>query len=158
MKKIFCLFLSMILLFSSATTIEAASYSSSVSSISSIEDLGNGYYGITTIEYPEVSTYASGSKTGSKTYNIKNSNGTTVATFKLTASFTYSSSGTVTCKSATYSTSINKSDWSFSQASASKSGKTAYGNFTAICKVLGITSNTISKTITLTCDKSGNLS
>lgn len=115
MKKFICLFLSFIILFSSSITTKAASYRlpfTPISSNTTTEDLGNGYYAETTIEYPEISTLASNRKTGSKTYSIKNSNGTTVATFKLTASFTYSSSS-VSCTSASYSTSIKKSGWSF---------------------------------------------
>ena len=161
MKKIFLFLLSITLLFSQVTTIEAACYSfpkTNVVSSTSIEDLGNGYYGITTIEYPEMSAYALGNKTGSKTYRIENANGTMVATFKLTASFTYSSSGTVTCNSASYSTNIQKSGWSFTKATASKSGKTAYGSFKVTYKIAGINLDTISSTVTLTCDSTGKLS
>jgi len=161
MKKFYCLFLSILISLSFTFNADAATSNlilSSNLSNTSIDDLGNGYYGISFIEYPEASTCALGNKTGSKTYSIKNSSGTTVATFKLTASFTYSSSGAVTCTSASYSTSIKDNKWNFSNTSASKSGAKATGSFTATCKQLGITTDKITRTITLTCDKSGNLS
>ena len=159
MKKIFCILFSVVLMFSVCTTTHASylGLSPELNSYTYSEDLGNGYYGITTIEFSNLSTYATNQRNGSKTYTIKDSDGNVEASFKLSASFSYSSTS-VTCTSATYSTTVNDKSWSFTNTSASKSGATAQGDFTAVCKFLGITIKSITRTITLTCDKNGNLS
>ncbi len=154
MKKIFCTILTLVLLIACSNTVHANDMKST---IISVEDLGNGYLGITSIEIPSTALRASGTKTGTKTLKIENSNGDTIATFKLTASFRYSPSS-VSCTSASYSTDISDSRWNFTDASAWKSGANAYGEFTIERKILGIPLDKISKTITLTCDNQGNLS
>ena len=127
------------------------------STIISVENLGNGYLGITSIEVPSMSLKSSGVKTGTKLYRIETSDNEVIATFKLTASFRYSSDS-VTCTSASYSTDISDSKWEFTEASARKSGAKAYGDFTIKRKILGITLEKISRTIIMTCDNQGNLS
>ena len=154
MKKIFCTILTFVLLIACSNTAHANDLNST---IISIEDLGNGYLGITSIETPSVTLKASGTKTGTKTLRIKDSDGDIIATFKLAASFRYSSDS-VTCTSASYSTDVSDSKWEFTDASAWKSGAKAYGDFTIKRKILGITLENISRTITLTCDNQGNLS
>lgn len=121
-----------------------------------IEDLGNGFYGITTLEIQTSTTRAT--KTASKTYTLKNSSGSTAASFTLTATFRYPSGNSALCTYVSHDSSISDSQWSFSEKCSSKSGNTAQGNFTAKQKYSGITAQTISKSITLTCDRSGNIS
>ena len=158
MKKLTCILISLTLLFSLNTTVQAA-YSApepEFTSSTNAEDLGDGYYGVTSIDKSGISAYSSGNRTGSIYYDIKDSSGNIEARFKLTGNFTYSSTS-VTCTSATYSTVINDKSWSFKDISVSKSGATATATFTAVRKVLGITVKSIPKTITLSCDKNGNL-
>lgn len=81
-----------------------------------------------------------------------------VASFKLTGTFTYPYNSSAKCTSATYSTKINDSKWPFSNCSASTSGNSAIGCFTAKNKIAGITISTIEKSIILSCDKNGNIS
>ncbi len=156
MKKLFTLFLSLTLLVATPITTHVTSDSGS----SIAMHLKNGYYVTVAIEYSSApSSYYSSSKTvsGSKTYTIKNSSGTAVATYKLSGTFKYSSRS-ATCTSASYTTNISNNYWHFTSASASKSGAAAKGSFTAQCKQFGVVIDTISETLFLTCDTSGRLS
>ncbi|MCI9174930.1 MAG: hypothetical protein HFH49_08290 [Lachnospiraceae bacterium] len=119
------------------------------------EDFGNGFYGITTLEIQSDNTRTV--KTASKTYTLKTSSGTTAASFKLTATFNYPSGSSALCTYVSHSTSISDTKWKFSKKSSAKSGNTASGTFTANLVSSGITLESISKTITLTCDKYGNI-
>lgn len=156
MKKLYCFLLTLTLLF----TVSIPAHASETEFyIVNIEDLGNGYHGVTTITGSTISPLSLiGHKDGSKTYNITNSSGDIVASFTLKASFTYDTSGSAFCDSATYTTTVNKKGWSFSEAKAYRVGNTAYGEFTAIYKILGITTETVTKTLTISCDRLGNLS
>ena len=124
---------------------------------SEAEYLGNGLYGIVTYETSDdISTYATSTKTTSKKYTIQNADGENLARFTLKATFSYDGT-TSKCTSSSYTTEVFKDSWSFSEASATKSGNTATGSFKAKCVVLFITTQTVEKTITLTCDKNGNI-
>lgn len=94
------------------------------------------------------------SKSASKTYNIKNSSQVTLASFTLSCTFTYNGS-TSTCTSASHSEAIYDSTWTFTSATASRSTNKGIGSFIAKCSATG---QTVSKTLTLTCDKNGNIS
>lgn len=93
------------------------------------------------------------SKTASKTHNIKNVYGTTVASYTLSAKFTYNGS-TSSCTSASHTESISVSGWKFSSATASWSGNKAIGSYLVKCDALN---QSITKTITITCDANGNI-
>lgn len=121
------------------------------------ESLPNGYYATIYVEVSNVSARSS-IITASKVYDITNSSNEVVASFKLTGTSTYPYNSSVKCTSATYSTKINDSKWSFSNCSASTSGNSAIGCFTAKNKIAGITISTIEKSIILSCDKNGNIS
>lgn len=88
-------------------------------------------------------------KTTSKTYNIKNSSGTTLAKYTLTGTFIYDGSSSA-CTKATYSSSITDPLYSFISRTARCSGNSAIGNFTLVSSI-----HTISKTLTLKCSPSG---
>lgn len=96
-------------------------------------------------------------KGGRKTYNFYASDGTLKWSATLAATFNYTGT-TATCTSAVCTTSIKDSAWFEVSKSTTRSGGTATTNLTMGEKVLGITLTTISRTITLTCDKDGNLS
>ena len=127
-------------------------------SYSYIEQLSDGYYATVYVEIQNPNARSS-TKTASKTYEISSTSSSEIfASYKLTASFSYPYNNTAKCISATYSTSVNDSSWSFSNCSATYSGNKAIGSFTAKRKILGITTNTIEKTLTITCDKNGTIS
>lgn len=90
-------------------------------------------------------------RTSSKTYTLKNSSGKVLATYTLTGTFTYNGSSS-TCTRATCSTSISDSTYSFTHKTARPSGNTAIGSFT-----LASSGQTISKTLTLTCNANGTI-
>lgn len=103
---------------------------------------------------PQQAARTTYSKSASKTYNIKNSSQVTLASFTLSCTFTYDGS-TSTCTSASHSEAIYDSTWKFTSATASRSGNKGIGSFIAKCSATG---QTVSKTLTLTCDKNGNIS
>ncbi len=124
-----------------------------------VDNIADEYYAVISIEEETVSntTRAASTKTGRKTYTIYNSDSKVAAQFVLTGTYTYNGS-TSTCTGASYSTSVYDDNWKFTNASTSKLGAVASGQFTAKRYSLSVTTQTISKTITLTCDAKGNLS
>ena len=88
-------------------------------------------------------------RTAAKTYKIKNTFGTVVATYTLTGTFQYNGSSS-SCIAASCSTSV--SFYYFSSKSAKKSGNTATSSFT-----LSSSLQTVSKTLTLTCTSNGTI-
>lgn len=126
-------------------------------SYSYMEELFDGYYATVYVDLQNFNARSS-TKTASKTYKISSPSGEVVATYKLTASFSYPYNNTAKCTSASYNTTVNNSNWSFSNCSATKSGNQATGKFTINHSVLGITLDTIERTLTISCDKNGNIS
>ncbi|MEE0928970.1 MAG: hypothetical protein UIG59_07230 [Acutalibacteraceae bacterium] len=97
-------------------------------------------------------------KTGIKTYNCKNSDGTVLWWFKLSGQFDVNEGVSSVCTSSWYSHSILNNNWSLKSASTSESSNKAMAEATFIRKVLFITAETKDISLTLTCDKNGNLS
>lgn len=97
---------------------------------------------------------ASKTKKGSKTINIHDAKGNTIATYILYAAFTYNGKS-ATCTNASCSTSIKKNGWSFTSKTVTKSGNSAIGSY-AIKN--SSTNKTQSSSIRLTCNKSGQIS
>ena len=166
MKRLLTLLFSFCLLFSSTITTEAKSPDRFTSTY--VEYISDNLYAEVTLSvtpednnlptyinsymysntFTRTSTYQ---KTASKTYNIKNSSGTTLATYTLTGTFIYNGSSSA-CTNASYSTSISNSNYSFTSKSARCSGNTAIGSFT-----LASASQRISKTLTIKCTASGTI-
>ncbi len=97
-------------------------------------------------------------KTSFKTYNCKNSDGTVLWWFKLSGQFDVNEGVSSVCTSSWYSHSILNDSWSLKSATTSKSGNKALADATFVRKVLFITAETKDISLTLTCDKNGNLS
>lgn len=119
-----------------------------------IIQLDNGYYLETIIEETPT-TRASNQKTGRKTANYKNSQGTVV--FTVTGTFTYSGSSSTCTKSVAEASSKN-ANWKISSKSASKSGNKATAKATAKRYVDGTAVETRNCSVTLTCSSNGSLS
>lgn len=117
--------------------------------------LDDGSYLQITIE--ELTTRATNTRTANKYLTHYNSSDEVLWEAKLTASFTYTGT-TSACTSANCSVTVNDSAWYVVSKSASYSGNTATANLTMGKKFLGITIDKPEYTITLTCDKDGNLS
>ncbi len=156
MKKIFILLLTILLSSQNILTTTAATAASSSDIIYVSDDL---YVEVTLEEeFPTIVTFStSTSKTYSKTATLKNGDNETVAKFKLTATFTYDGS-TSTCTNVSHSATIYDDSYEFTSTSSSKSGATATGKYTIKKYILFINTQTVSDTITIKCDKNGNIS
>lgn len=76
----------------------------------------------------------------------------------LSGTFTYTSGVSSSCTSASISATAYGGGWSCSTKNAYASGNSAVGSATMIRKVLGIQVDSIPVSMTLSCDKYGNLS
>lgn len=104
MKKLTFSILALFLFLTNATPVHAAPFDSRTVEVLSLED---GYQAVITTEIYESSqiSRAASSKTASRTYTLKDSSGSAVASYKLTGNFTYNGV-TSSCTSASYSTSV----------------------------------------------------
>lgn len=157
MKKAIALLTIIVLTFSSYTTNVNADSPRTTST--TIEYISDNIYVETIISEEESATFFSATitKTVSKIFNIKNENNEILASFKLNGTFSYDGTSS-TCTRCSYSPSINDNTWRFTSSNAYKSGNSAVGTFTASCYRYNIVVQTISKTITITCDANGNIS
>ncbi len=122
-----------------------------------IEYLGDGIYVETTIESPNISTYATNTITKTKTNRYKNSKGTVLYTVSVTGTFKYTGSSS-TCTSATVNATTSINDWKVISKSASKSGNKATGKATVKQYIEGKVVQTKYPSVTLTCSATGVLS
>ena len=107
-------------------------------------------YFIETISIPSVELYAN-SKTGTKT-SVYVASGTSIFTLTVTGTFSYNgSSATATAATGSIATHV---------ANATVSNRYAYTSGASACAFASVSYNgaTLQKTVTLTCDKNGNLS
>jgi hypothetical protein len=118
----------------------------------------DGSYSVITITEYEQSAISSvtSTKPGSKSYTHYVS-GEAVWSYTINASFSYNGSSS-SCTSVSDSYSISNSSWHIDSHSCSRSGNTAYGSVTMKKKVLGITTDTVSRSLSLSCSASGTLS
>ena len=121
-----------------------------------VEYFDDGSYLITTIT-EEVNNSRASVKSETKTSTYSNSDGETQWTYTVTGTFSYTGSSS-TCTAVSDSYTISNDNWHMSSHSCSKSGNKANGTVTMKYKVLGITTNTISRDVTLTCSATGVLS
>lgn len=110
-----------------------------------------------TVEIITSGTRASGSLSGSKPYTYYNSNGSAQWKATISGSFTYNGSG-ATCTSSSVDVTIFDSDWYTISKSSSKSGNTASASVTMGEKRGGVTVTKVPVSLSLSCDKNGNLS
>lgn len=104
---------------------------------------------------PRATTYT---KSGTKSYTLKNSDGDVLWTFTVKGTFSVNSGVSATCTGTSYSTSNLASGWELDSASTYASSNKAIGDATFKHKTLFITTDTKSCHVTLTCDENGNLS
>lgn len=97
-------------------------------------------------------------KTVSKTKYARyyDTNDNLLWTVYLTAEFSYDGES-AECTKVSVSQSIKDSDWKLISSDCEKSGNRATGDFTVRQYKLGVPLKTIEKTLTLTCDKDGNV-
>ena len=155
MKKIILLVL--ILSIVTYTNPNIASAQTTDNNICSIEYISDDIYIETIItEQESLLSRTTISKTASKISHIKNSDGDVLASFELIGSFIYDHS-TSRCTNASCITTVNDEHWKFTSTSATKSEISANGSYTIKCYALGFEMNSISRTLTISCDAHGNV-
>lgn len=97
-------------------------------------------------------------KIGTRNVTRYDSNNKVQWIYTLSAEYYIEEGISATCTKADYSTTINNSNWKFSDGSTSYSGNTAYGKGKFTHKILFITTKTETIDIHLSCDSYGNLS
>lgn len=152
MRKIISLFLIFILVLGFLPTDVHALDESQNRNIITFED--GSYIEIVIEDY---SARATNSVNGYKTYTYYDSTDTIEWQAKLSASFSYNGT-TSSCTSASCTVTIYDSKWYEISNSTTRSGSTATTQLVMGRKLLGVTVSQLDYTITLTCDKDGNLS
>lgn len=149
------------LLFAFVFPVSAAEKDSGVPSLSYIEEVfeDGSYFQVTIMETSsDAVRRATNTKTGSKVYNYVDSNHKSLWTITVKGSFTYNGS-TSKCTNSSVSVKSYVSNWTVSGAKAWKSGSTAYASAQGKMKnILGQTTKTVNKQVSLTCSPSGKLS
>lgn len=100
---------------------------------------------------------ASGTVSGSKTRNFFGSDGDLEWKVVLSGSFTYTGTS-ATCTSSTCNVTIYDSNWYTVSKFSNKSGNTATASATIGEKLLGVTVRQVPVSLSISCDKDGNLS
>ncbi len=152
MRKLSCLILVLAICFSLFSMSAYAAEESENVEIVTFED---GSYLTITIE--ERSVRATNTKNGYKTYTFHDGSNNIEWQATLDASFTYNGTSSY-CTSASCTVNIYENAWYEDSNSTTYSGNTATTKLTMGQKLLFITIDKRTYTITLTCDKDGKLS
>lgn len=110
------------------------------------------------ISNQRIATAATVTKSGSKTQTAYDSDGDVLYTLTVHGTFSVVTGSSATCTASSYSYTAPGSGWSLKTGSATKSANKATANGTFVKKVLGITTQTKTASVTLTCSTSGTLS
>lgn len=166
MKKIFILTLALMMFATPANLATSAAKENNTISCSDntyIEYLEDGSYLVTTLDPIDegISAFAT-TVTRSKTFTHYSSSNEALCALRVTGTFSYNGS-TATCTNVTYAKIVSDDAWSVenvttshSTTSATKVSATAKGDF--IYRVLGIKIKTVPASVTIDCDKNGNIS
>ena len=152
-KKISFFILAIIFCFSAPLSALAQSTTVNNSEIQHFED---GSYLVIQKE-TVISPFSSGTKTSSTTGYYYNGDNEQQCSVTLTATFSYTGSS-ARCTNADTSYRIYDSAWKVTETKVGKAGNKATGIFTVKKYWLGIITKTVPLTLTLTCDKNGNIS
>ncbi len=153
LKKFFILTLSMVICFSIPFSIFAQSTTTTDTVKEYLED---GSYIVTEFEQ-SITPFSSGTVSKVKTATYYNSDDERQWSVSIKGTFTYTGSS-ATCTSASTSYKIYDSAWKVTQATATRSGRTATGEFIVKKYWLGIITKTIPIKVVATCDNNGNVS
>lgn len=150
-KKIFSFLLTMILLMGQSAVSVLASDMDTYSVTK--EYLSDGSYYETKIEYSKMRSTITGA---SKTTTYKNASGEALWYVRVKADFTFNGSSS-SCTSSSCSAESYSSSWKIISRDSSRSGNTAYAKSRAGQYMAGVLIGTKDRTVSLTCDKNGNL-
>lgn len=154
MKKLISVFLALLMLLSFPMISYADDSKVVEYTNGNIEYYEDGSYSVTTIEINTISTLAASTVKQTKTISHYNSKNEKQWDITVTGTFTYTGSS-ATCTNSTVSYKIYDTHWKVTSSQASKSGRTATGDFTLKRYFLGIPTETVNKTLTLTCSNTG---
>lgn len=135
-------------------TANAANEGGMITSVNTDYFEDGSYYKTTIITY---GSRAAMTRSGAKKVEYVNSNDVLQWTYTLYGTFSYDGSS-ATCTAVSDSYSISNNSWHIDSHSCWKSGNTAYGTVTMNYKILGITTDTITKNVSLSCSANGTLS
>lgn len=153
MKKIIAIFLVVFMLLS-VPTISYANDTDDSKPDGCIEYYSDGSYSVTTIESNNVAVMANSSVSKYKTITHYSSKDEKEWEITVTGTFTYTGTS-ATCTNSTVSYKIYDSNWKVTSAQASKSGRTATGEFTLKRYFLGVPIKTDNEILTITCSNTG---
>ena len=151
-SKSLCIMLILCLLMGQSTVLVSASTKGTYAVTK--EYLPDGSYYETEIRYTPTRSTITGA---SKTTTYKNASGDALWYVRVTANFTFNGSSS-SCTSAKCSSESYSSSWRILKRESSRSGNTAYAAARAGTYMAGALIGTHDKTVSLTCDKNGNLS
>lgn len=122
-----------------------------------VQALENYYIIETNIQIEDVlETRANTTKTASKTLKIKNKADKVIWQVKVTGTFSYNGK-TSTCQKSNVTTKVYSSDWKILSQSSSKNKNTATATAKAGLYRNGILKDTLTKNVSITCDKNENM-
>ena len=155
MKKITIIILSFLLIFYSNTFV----FASNTNEIHTLEVFEDGSYIEEQIDCsPTVSLFSTTStKYGHKTATYKSSSGNTIWTITVSGIFTYNGKSSKCTKSTVTTTCVN-SNWKITNKSSKKVDSTATASATATKYTNKVAVQTIKRSVSLSCSKSGKLS
>ena len=155
MKKITIIILSFLLNFYSNTFV----FASNTNEIHTLEVFEDGSYIEEQIDCsPTVSLFSTTStKYGHKTATYKSSSGNTIWTITVSGIFTYNGKSSKCTKSTVTTTCVN-SNWKITNKSSKKVDSTATASATATKYTNKVAVQTIKRSVSLSCSKSGKLS
>lgn len=148
------LIVSLVMLIGCCAIPMSASASEEPTTIVSTEYFEDGSYIVTTLTLPN--NKARSTKPASKTSTARNSSGTALWSYTLSATFTYDGNDSK-CTSVSDSYTIYDSNWYKHSSSCGKDGNYAFGTIVMKKKTLGVVVDTVTKSLNLSCDKYGNI-
>ncbi|MCD7716088.1 MAG: hypothetical protein LUG56_05355 [Lachnospiraceae bacterium] len=154
-KKLFSLAILVIFLFSSMLHASASSVNSG-NAVIEIEYLDDGSYFETIVQAQSLAKTSS--IIGNKTLNYKNSSGEALWSVTVYATFSYLNGVSCNCTTVSGSSVSYNSSWTVTSATTNKSANKASASATGKHYSGSTLVESISKTVTLTCDTYGNLS
>ena len=157
MKKVLCALFSVLFVFSVPIAVFADnSYVEKKEGNTYVEYYDDGSYTVTVFEESKISTITS-TISKSKTATYYNSQDEKQWSVTLTGTFSYTGSSAA-CTNSKTSYQVFDSSWKVTSSAASKSGRTAKGEFTVKQYLVGIAVKTEKRTLTISCSNSGVLS
>ncbi|WP_297958886.1 hypothetical protein [uncultured Ruminococcus sp.] len=155
MKKIYTSFFIVVSLILGCIHAPFNAMAESFSPVSYYEYYDNGFYAEVTVSIDHANLQKS-VISGSKTYNYKNSSNQVLWSYTIYGTFSYNGAS-ATCTYDDDSYDIKDNNWHINSHSHYRSGNTAYGQVTMDKTFLGITIETITRNLTLSCSPDGTL-